>query len=330
MSSHRSRISVVGAGIIGLTCGVRLAEAGYAVDVLARDLPLETTSAIAGGLWLPFEAAPARDVARWARTSYATFRQDATDERTGVRMVPGRLLHPLRALEPSWAAGLRDVAPLLPVDGPAPGYAFAWRMTAPLVHTPTYLRHLIDRLRLGGGTLTRLALPALPGQGLVVNCTGLAARALADDPQVRPGRGHVLLLSDPGLTEWFVDEGTPAHDRGHPARPLTYVLPRGRDVVVGGTNEDGNYSTTPVPAQGAQILARARALVPALADAAVLGQRVGLRPLRPGVRLEVEQRSGEDGRDQHIVHCYGHGGAGWTLAWGCADDVLARVSDLAA
>src|SRR4051812_24209363 len=52
------RVTVVGAGVIGLTCAVRLAESGLAVDVLARDLPLETTSAAGTGLWFPAPPAP--------------------------------------------------------------------------------------------------------------------------------------------------------------------------------------------------------------------------------------------------------------------------------
>jgi D-amino-acid oxidase len=46
----------------------------------------------------------------------------------------------------------------------------------------------------------------------------------------------------------------------------------------------------------------------------VLNHRVGLRPSRPSVRLE---RVGD------VIHCYGHGGAGVTLSWGCADEVVA-------
>jgi len=45
------RVVVVGAGVVGLTCAVRLAEAGHEAHVLARDLPPETTSAVAAGLW---------------------------------------------------------------------------------------------------------------------------------------------------------------------------------------------------------------------------------------------------------------------------------------
>ena len=44
----------------------------------------------------------------------------------------------------------------------------------------------------------------------------------------------------------------------------------------------------------------------------VLRDAVGLRPVRPEVRLE---------RVGRVIHHYGHGGAGYTLAWGSAEDV---------
>ena len=58
--------------------------------------------------------------------------------------------------------------------------------------------------------------------------------------------------------------------------------------------------------------------MPALRGAVPVGAKVGLRPFRKQVRLELELRT--QGR---IVHCYGHGGAGYTLAWGCAEEVAA-------
>ena len=67
------RVTVVGAGVIGLSCAVRLLEAGHRVDVLARDLPRETTSAVAAAIWYPYRAWPQERVLAWSRTSYDVF-----------------------------------------------------------------------------------------------------------------------------------------------------------------------------------------------------------------------------------------------------------------
>lgn len=316
------RVTVVGAGVIGLSCAVRLAEAGLEVDVLARDLPLETTSSVAGALWLPYLAGPEADVARWGQVTYAALTELAADPRTGVERRSGYLLHrtapPTR---PAWAAGMAPAVELTAVTDPVPGYAFGWRLTAPVVHMPRYLTYLTERLARAGGTLTRLPLPALPSRGLVVNCTGVAARSLASDPAVHPVRGQVVLVSDPGVPH-FVS------DADGPQEAATYVIPRGGQVVLGGTADRDDWSTTPDPAVAERILERARTLVPELARAKVLAHRVGLRPARPEVRLAVDERPG--GPAGHaIVHCYGHGGSGVTLSWGCAADVTDAVRKLA-
>jgi D-amino-acid oxidase len=57
--------------------------------------------------------------------------------------------------------------------------------------------------------------------------------------------------------------------------------------------------------------------------ARVLTHRVGLRPVHPTVRLELERQS------RPVVHCYGHGGAGITLSYGCARDIVRLVNSLA-
>ena len=316
------RVIVVGAGVIGLSCAVRLAEAGLEVNVLARDLPAETTSVVAGGLWLPFLAEPLDDVMRWARRSLQAFSELQWQDGTGVRLLPGYLLHRGPVALPDWAPSVADLVPFTPATDPVPGYGFGWNLVVPMVDTPRYLAYLRDRLVAAGGTLTRMSLPALPARGLVVNCTGLAARALAGDTSLHPVRGQTVVVADPGLTEWLVA------DPEGPDDPLVYVLPRGREVVIGGTAQDGDWSTTPDPDTGRDLLARARALVPALRTAPVLAHRVGLRPVRPAVRLEIEHLPTDEDPDHAVVHCYGHGGSGIGLAWGCADDVLSRVLQL--
>jgi D-amino-acid oxidase len=63
--------------------------------------------------------------------------------------------------------------------------------------------------------------------------------------------------------------------------------------------------------------------VPAIAEAPVLGHRTGIRPQRPEIRLEHGELGG-----RHVVHNYGHSGAGVTLSWGCAESVLEIVRTL--
>jgi D-amino-acid oxidase len=53
----------------------------------------------------------------------------------------------------------------------------------------------------------------------------------------------------------------------------------------------------------------------------VITERVGLRPVRPSVRLEAEPLSA----GRVLWHNYGHGGAGVTLSWGCAAELTAAV-----
>jgi D-amino-acid oxidase len=308
------RVTVVGAGVVGLTCAVELAEAGWAVDVLAREMPLETTSAVAGGLWMPFLAEPVDAVDRWARLTLDRFLELA-DDKTGIVVRAGYLLgHGYT--RPSWAAG-RPMLELAAVANPAPGHPHGWHLRSPIVDMQVYLPYLVRRLEDAGGTLTRMPLTALPTRGLVVNCTGLAARALAADPTLHPIRGQVVRTTNPGITNWWSDDSDPAR--------LTYVLPQTEEIVVGGVAQDGDWSTTPDAATADQIMERACALVPALRAATVLSHRVGLRPGRPRVRLETVP-----GPDGTTVHCYGHGGSGITLSWGCAQDVAAELTAIAA
>ena len=80
---------------MGLSCAVRLLEAGHDVGVVARDLPLETTSAVAAALWGPYRAYPFERVTAWSRGDvHASWRCSPDLDGTGVRMVPGHRAAP--------------------------------------------------------------------------------------------------------------------------------------------------------------------------------------------------------------------------------------------
>jgi D-amino-acid oxidase len=296
------RVVVVGAGVVGLSCAMRLLGAGHRVDVLARDLPLETTSSVAAAIWHPYLAFPQERVTTWGPAAYAEFARQAADGVDGVVMRRGTELMREPAPDPWWTDAVRGMGHVQPR---AP-YADAWCFVTPVIDMPRYLVWLTDRVMDAGGTITRMALARLPEAPLVVNCSGLGSRLLAGDTSTRPVRGQVVVVEQFGLDEWWLCEEA--------AGELpTYVIPRATDVVLGGTHDVGEWSRTPSPEVADDILRRASALVPAVADAKVVRHKVGLRPARPEVRLE---RVGD------VIHCYGHGGSGVTLSWGCADEVL--------
>jgi D-amino-acid oxidase len=290
------RISVVGGGVIGLSCAHRLAVAGHDVTVITDAGPGETTSAVAGGVLFPPLAANSGRVDRWTVASVREYRSLGAP---GFRRRRGTYFVPREAAVPSWAYSMPDL-------DHEPGRL---TFTTAVIDTPVYLAWLAEQVAALGARTEYRTVSRLDDldADLVVNAAGLGGGRLAGDSTVVPVGGHVVHLADPGLTEWIVDGSSPV---------LRHVIPHGRHVVCGGTQEPGRADVTPDPGVTADIVRRCRELVPELADAPVLGAKVGLRPFRPEVRLD---------REGDVIHCYGHGGAGITLAWGCAEDVLALV-----
>lgn len=306
-------VVVVGAGVIGLSVALRLAESGRSVRVVARDLPAQTTSAVAAAIWYPYRILPFDRVLTWSGRSLIEFRKLSQDPVSGVVLREGTELLRVTEPDPWWSPLVPSLMRLQ--DVPVP-YVDGWTFETPVVEMPVYLAGLQARLERLGVAMEQAELSELPGgTPVVVNCSGLGARTLVCDSTVMPVRGQVVVLSQVGVRQWTLD-----------GSGLTYVVPRSSDIVVGGTDTEGEWSVEPDPALAAAILARATVLVPELADAEVLGHKVGLRPARAEVRLEVERLPG-GGR---VIHCYGHGGAGVTVSWGCADEVVALVADLEA
>lgn len=298
------RIIVVGGGVIGLSCALRLSQRHEVTVLTAHDLD-DVTSVVAGGLVYPRHAEPAERCWNWTRASYAEFQRLAGLPDTGVRMVPGRILRREAKRIPAWASAVGGMQ--RHTDLPSP-WLDAVSFAPPLVHMPRYLRWLSGQATAAGVRVERRQVDALPVDeaDVVVNAAGLDAGRLAGDDTIVPARGQLVHVADAGLTSWVVDEDT-----------FSYVLPHGDHMVCGGTEEMGNASLEPDPDTTADILRRCAELVPEVARADVLGVRVGLRPWRPEVRLE---------RDGDVVHCYGLGGVGVTLSWGCADEVARLVA----
>lgn len=309
---------VIGAGVSGLTTAVCLAESGFAVRVDSDRPPAATTSAAAGAAWDPYLVEPQQAVRRWSAAALADFAALAGDPQdTGVRMAGGTHQSRVPCPAPDWAAtvGARACTPAQL----HPGYAVGWYYTAPLVDMPRYLGYLLRRLTAAGGRLRThrygsLA-EALAEAPAVVNCSGSGARTLVPDPATDAVRGQIAVVENPGVTDFFCDDTPGAQD-------LVYAYPHGAALVLGGTADPGAWDLRPDPAATAAIIRRCAAVLPQVRDAAVLDVRVGLRPVRPRVRLAAEPTA-----SGLLLHNYGHGGAGVTVSWGCAREAAALLRD---
>jgi D-amino-acid oxidase len=299
------QVTVVGAGIVGLTTAVTLEEHGHTVRVVASATGTATTSSVAGALWFPYRAGPRDKVIGWAAATRAWLEQIAPDRETGIDRLVGYEITRDASTEPVpwWAESLTVDR----VAAPVTGSPMAWRYAAPRVEPARLLAWLAARLSAPIEQRTVMSLAELPGE-VVVNCTGLAARTIAGDDTLEPLFGQVV-MTELGA----VDPTVTVTDERDPER-MFYVIPRRDELVLGGCALP-RASDEIDPAVTARILDQAREL--GLPIGAVRGVRAGLRPCRPVVRLE------RDPLLPRVIHNYGHGGAGFTLCRGCALDVAA-------
>uniref|UniRef100_A0A2K6SA75 D-aspartate oxidase n=1 Tax=Saimiri boliviensis boliviensis TaxID=39432 RepID=A0A2K6SA75_SAIBB len=179
--------------------------------------------------------------------------------------------------------------------------------------------HLVSGIKGSGGwTLTRRVEDLWelhPSFDVVVNCSGLGSRQLAGDSKIFPVRGQVLQVQAPWV-EHFIRDGS----------GLTYIYPGTSHVTLGGTRQKGDWNLSPDAENSQEILSRCCALEPSLHGACDIREKVGLRPYRPGVRLQTELLA-RDGRRLPVVHHYGHGSGGISVHWGTALEAARLVSE---
>jgi len=239
------RFAVIGCGAVGLATARLLQQRGAEVTIYARDLPPQTTSNIAGGQWAPTSVME-RDrrtaesdalLARASRLSHRAYQQLPAAE-FGIRWLENYVLSD-QPLEEWWEQDLvRDLYPewaeLGPRDHPFPA-RYARRFTTMLIEPPIYLNAMLRDVRLAGGRVvvreleSREQVRELP-EPVVVNCTGLGAKALFGDEELEPVKGQLtFLLPQPEVDYMVITEGL-------------YMFPRRDGILLGGTFQHGNWS----------------------------------------------------------------------------------------
>lgn len=310
------KVIIIGCGVAGISCGIRLLEAGCDVSIIAKEIPPHTTSDAAGAIWYPFKVYPEDKALEWGKNSLKTYYQLMGNPETGVYPVTFTEYFEQPAPDPWWKPAVRNFR-RADTETLPPRYRDGYVFEVPFIDMPIYMPWLKNHFKSLGGTIRQKEIDNLyhlDGKAdWVINCSGLGARQLCDDNEVYPVRGQSVKIDAKNDGGHYLDQtGSLA---------LCYVLPRRGDILLGGTAEEHDYNSGEDPDTRSTILDKARKLDPTLWINQVTGYTVGLRPARYEVRLEKETLSART----TIIHNYGHGGAGFTLSWGCADEVASLI-----
>ncbi|XP_026935584.1 D-aspartate oxidase isoform X2 [Sagmatias obliquidens] len=325
------RIATVGAGVMGLSTAVCISKLvpRCSITVISEQFTPETTSDVAAGMLIPpvYPDTPIHKQKQWFKETFDhlfAIANSAEAEDAGVLLVSGwQIFRSIPTEEvPFWADVVLGFRKMTENElKKFPQHVFGQAFTTLKCEGPVYLPWLEKRLKGSGGLILTRRIEDLwelhPSFDIVVNCSGLGSRQLAGDPKIFPVRGQVLKVQAPWVKH-FIRDGS----------GLTYIYPGISNVTLGGTRQKGDWNLSPDAEISKGILSRCCALEPSLHGACDIREKVGLRPTRPGVRLEKELLA-QGSRRLPVVHHYGHGSGGIAMHWGTALEAARLVSECA-
>lgn len=328
------QVAVVGAGVIGTSVALHLAQSyqdQYSITIIADKLTPDTTSDKAVGMVIPFDVTPLGgsvdgigDPAQWLRDTISHIKSlyDSPEGgEMGISLVHGIVANDSEdGAIPWWVEQTIGFQMLSQEDGAKLNvpeqYKTIVSFGAYIVDGRIYLPRLMDKFRqLGGRVLQRKVtnLSELHNYNVIINCTGLGSYSLVPDTTMYPIRGDIVSVEAPWVKEFAIL---------HSSNDITTIYPRSHDVVLGVTAVSNDWSEESCPTTSANIIEKCSKVVPSLANAKVRKTWRCLRPGRPKIRLCCDETTPEE---PIVIHCYGHEAKGVSFHWGCAVEVRKLV-----
>ena len=327
------RIAVVGAGIVGMSSGVCIKETfpDVHVTVLADEFSPNTTSDMAGALVHPTSPAGSPRQQKWFKDSFAHFKRISCSEdasESGVSLVYG---YGLECSQRPWfyqdtVLGLRVVPEEERLMMNLPDLK-SWLFYGTfVVNCRQYLPWLMRQFEEKGGVILRRRVDSLQKLftefDVVVNCSGLGARELAQDSSLQPAWGQGRLVKAPWIKYFVFGHLPDSHSSDDTIEEVIDIFPRTDGCFVGGVKVHGKGKGPVDDGYRRKIWQRAEDIMPSLSNAPTINEWTGVRPIRKTVQLLIEEGTTPG---KCIIHNYGHGGYGITFSWGCALEVVECV-----
>lgn len=340
-----SKVIVVGAGVVGLSAALVLAENGYTVTVVARNLPTdplssEYTSPWAGAHFRPF---PSRSVSdkremRLTRRTQEYFKTLAkTEPWSSVKFVQG--IEYFEApdsyyskISYGYSEDMEHFKVLSESEIPN-GCKLGTQYKTWVLNSPHYIKYLQNKLMFKYGVQFHKQQVSSLQQvfekfltNIVINCSGNGLQYDGShDARCFPIRGQTLLVRAPPGCPYL--EKTITHQGKDGS--WTFVIPRPLDggVILGGTKQPGDTHASPRVSDTEALVSRGQKFFPELfidGELDIRNINVGFRPAREGgSRVEIELVT-----EGKIVHAYGAGGMGYELSYGMGQEVLKLVNSI--
>ncbi|XP_060563958.1 D-aspartate oxidase-like isoform X2 [Ruditapes philippinarum] len=312
------KVVVVGAGVVGLSTAIHIQKQrpSTQVTVVADKFEKQTTSHGAGGLFRPnlehLLGVDPDTVTRWSHEGFNFYSKLAVSPEaaeTGHMVMPGYVFSNTEIKNPLYKSVVFSFRQLSSeeLEKLAVKYKFGYQVTTVITDCSRFMPWLMRKFKEQGGVVENKHVDNLEEfvgkYDVVVNCSGIHSRELVGDRSVYPIRGHLIRLKAPWIKYWVYTEDS------------AYFIPGYDSLAIGGVRQKDNYNLEIDPKDTAGILERCYKLWPSLQGAPVLSEWVDLRPHRDPLRLEKETMKFPKG-SLNVVHNYGHGALGITLAWG--------------
>jgi D-amino-acid oxidase len=323
------KVAIIGAGIIGMTNAMLLLENGFDVTIFTKDDPLETNSDAAVATWFaPNDSKPL--LQKYCLESLSKFDELIKTKIPGVQRIPQILYFKSEEdfKKSVWAKeSVKKLVHLTDVSGEhlkIPDFPFSVLIQIPLVNPTIYRPYMLEKFYSLGGKLKKEAVASLTDlindYHIVINSSGWEAKYLTQDPLVFPVRGQ---------TEIILNTSSMKNDCSLNIEDLNaYIVfcsaKKGGDCVIGTTYQI-NDSDKGIRASDKQsIIKKVSIFFPAVKSVETVS-KAGIRCGRPDVRIEKEINE----QKSVIIHCYGHGGSGFSASWGSAYKVLEHAKEFA-